>query len=250
MELTKDVGLLEGMPIAHIKSLNALVVADLHLGYEAYLAKSGIFAPKANLKKILEMLSSAFEKTKASNLIIDGDIKNEFSTVEPEEFNELYDLINFAKEKKITLYLIKGNHDNFVERYKEPFRLNVHRQQAMIGKYLFFHGEEMPKIEKAERKKVEMLIMGHEHPSIGITDNLGRREKLRCFLFGTYKSLPLLVLPAMGFYASSTDLLLEPPERLLSPIFKHVDIEAMHAIAVGYGSTIDFGKIGKLKQLR
>ncbi|MGC8647773.1 MAG: metallophosphoesterase [Candidatus Micrarchaeia archaeon] len=246
MELTKDVELLEGMPVAYIKSLGAIVVADLHLGYEAYLAKSGIFAPKANLKKILEVLSKALEMTKASTLIIDGDIKNEFSTVEPEEFNELYDLISFARDRKIALQLIKGNHDNFVERYKEPFKLNVYRQQAFIGKYLFFHGEEMPRM--SEKEKPSMMIMGHEHPTVGITDNIGRREKLRCFLFGNFKSVPLLVLPAISFYASGTDLLLEPPERLLSPIFKYVNIDSMHAIAIGYGSTIDFGKVGKLKK--
>lgn len=243
--LNKDVELLEGLPIAFIRSINAIVVADLHLGNEAYLAKSGIFAPKVNLKKILELITKALDKTHARSIIIDGDIKNEFSTVEPDEFNELYDFINFAREKKAALYLIKGNHDNFVERYKEPFKLNVYRQQAVIGKYLFFHGEEMPKIEG---KGIKMLVMGHEHPSIGVTNRIDRRERLRCFLFGSFKSIPLLVLPAMSFYASGTDLLLEPPERLLSPIFKHVDINAMHAIAIGYGSTIDFGKVGKLKQ--
>ncbi|MGC8652324.1 MAG: metallophosphoesterase [Candidatus Micrarchaeia archaeon] len=245
MQLSKDVELLDGLPIAFIRSINALAIADLHLGGEAYLAKSGIFAPKVNLKKILDLITKALDKTHAGSIIVDGDIKNEFSTVEPDEFNELYDFINFAKEKRVTLYLVKGNHDNFVERYKEPFKLNVYRQQALIGKYLFFHGEEMPKIEE---KGIKMLVMGHEHPSIGIVDSIGKREKLKCFLYGSFKSIPLLVLPAISFYASGTDLLLEPPEHLLSPIFKHLEIDVMHAIAIGYGSTIDFGKVGRLKQ--
>jgi len=145
------------------------------------------------------------------------------------------------------LQLIKGNHDNFVERYKEPFKLSVYRQQAQIGYYLLFHGEEMPNISKT--KKIKMLIMGHEHPSIGISEITGRREKLKCFLLGSYLSIPLLVLPSISFYATGTDMLAEPAERLLSPIFKHIDIDAMHAIVIGYGSTIDFGKLGKLKSI-
>ncbi|MGC8669963.1 MAG: metallophosphoesterase [Candidatus Micrarchaeia archaeon] len=245
MILTKDVELIEGMPVAFIRSINAIVIADLHLGYEAMLAKNGLFAPAINLKKILEIIGSALEKTKAKNVIIDGDIKNEFSRVEPEEFNELYELISFLKKKNVSLHLIKGNHDNFVERYKDQFKLNVYRQQAKIGKYLFFHGEELPKYENND--KIEMLVMGHEHPSIGINDNLGRREKLKCFLYGSYDSKKLLVLPAISFYASGTDLLLEPTEHLLSPVFRHINIDKMHAIAIGYGSTIDFGSLSKLK---
>ncbi len=246
MKLSEDVSLIDGLPIAYIKSINALAIADMHLGYEALMAKNGIFAPKVNLKKIIEMLSKAVEITKASSIVVDGDIKNEFSTVEPEEFNELYDFINFAKSIKVDLYLIKGNHDNFVERYKEPFKLKVARQQLQLGRYLFFHGEEMPDLNG---KDIDMLIMGHEHPSIGITDDMGRREKLRCFLYGRYKKSKLLVLPAIGYFASGSDILAESPESMLSPIFKHIDVDSMHAIAIGYGSTIDFGAVGKLRSL-
>ena len=245
MRLTSDIELLDGLPIIHIKSLGALVCADMHLGYEGVMAKKGALLPKVNLKSITEMLAAAVEKTKAKQIIVDGDIKNEFSTVDQEEFNELYDLIQFAKGKRVQLVLIKGNHDNFVERYKEPFKLVVHRQEAKIGKYLFFHGEELP----VETKGVEMMIMGHEHPSIGIYSAVGTKEKVRCFLLGSYRRIPLLVLPAINYYAAGTDVNIEPKRSLLSPIFKLADIDKMRAIAVGYGSTIDFGSVGKLRKL-
>ena len=243
MMLTNDVELLDGLPIAYIKSINALVVADLHLGYEGVMAKKGTLLPKVNLKKITEMITDAVKRTGAATIIVDGDIKNEFSTVDEEEFNELFDFINFAKERKVSLILIKGNHDNFVERYKEPFKLTVARQELKIGKYLFFHGEELPN----ELKGTEMLVMGHEHPSIGVYNAIGTKEKIRCFLYGAYKGVPLLVLPAMNYYAAGTDINLQPKSSLLSPMFKHVDVNKMKAIAVGYGSTLDFGTIAKLR---
>ncbi|MCL4372436.1 metallophosphoesterase [Candidatus Marsarchaeota archaeon] len=248
MMLGEDIELLDGLPIAFIKSLNALAVADIHLGYEGVMAKRGVLIPKVNFNKMTESISKAIAKTNASTLIVDGDIKNEFSKVDEEEFNELYDFIMFAKGKGIKPILIKGNHDNFVERYKEPFKLEVHRQQARMGKYLFFHGEEMPEIGKAERG-VKTLIMGHEHPAIGIINAIGNRERLKCFLHGSYKGKSLLVLPALNYLAGGTEVNIVPYEELLSPIFSHVSIDKMHAIAIGYGSTIDFGEIRNLRRI-
>ncbi len=245
MMLNDDIELLDGLPIIHIKSLNALVVADLHLGYEGVMAKKGALLPKVNLKKILELLDTGLIKTKAKTIIVDGDIKNEFSTVDQEEFNELFDFVTFFRGRGIDLILIKGNHDNFVERYKEPFKLKVHWQEARIGDYLFFHGEEFPK----EIKGVKMLIMGHEHPAIGVYNQGGKKEKLSAFLVGTYKKVPLLVLPAMNYYAAGTDINLQTKSALLSPVLKEIDIDKMKAIAIGYGSTIDFGTIGKLRNV-
>ncbi len=245
MQLDKDITLLDGMPIAYLKSLNALVIADPHLGYEGVMAKKGLLLPKVNLENIKKLLSSAIGQTGAKSVIVDGDIKNEFSTVEQEEFNELYDFIGFMKERGVEPILIKGNHDNFVERYKDPFNLKIFRQATKIGKYLFFHGEEMPPDEKG----VKMLIMGHEHPAIGMYNTAGSREKLPCFLYGTWKKSKLLVMPAINYYATGTDVNLRPKEDLLAPSLRRIDIGKMHAIVVGYGSTMDFGTVLKLRKL-
>ena len=233
------------MPVAYIKSLNSIVVADLHLGYEGVMSKRGAFLPKVNLRKIKENMSRALAATKASSVIVDGDIKNEFSNVDVEEFNELYELVNFFKGLNVKLVLVKGNHDNFVDRYKGSFGIEIARQQVKIGDYLFFHGEEMPRGVKGAR----MLIMGHEHPAIGIPNAIGIRKKLRCFLYGKYMGIPLLVLPAMNYFATGTEVNIQPKDSLLSPIFKHLDIDSMHAIAVGFGETIDFGTVEKLRMV-
>ncbi len=246
MKLTEDVELLDGMPVIFIKSLNALVIADPHLGYEGVMAKKGVLIPKANLKHICKIIEDALKKTKAKTIIVDGDIKNEFSKVDEEEFNELFDFMNFAKERGVSLILIKGNHDNFVDRYAEPFKLKIHQQEAKVNGYLFFHGEDMPK----DLQDVKMLIMGHEHPAIAIFNKAGKREKLRCFLYGEFKGRKLLVLPAINYFASGTEVNSVPQKELLAPIFEHLDIDSMNAIAEGYGATIDFGKVGVLRNVQ
>lgn len=245
MILNDDVELLDGMPVAYMRSLNALAVADLHLGYEGVMAKSGALVPKVNLKKITDTLRQAVELTGARSIIVNGDIKNEFATVDVEEFNELYDFIHFANDLGVHLVLIKGNHDNFVERYREPFKLEIHRQEATMGRYLFFHGEELPAAVPNETK---MLVMGHEHPAIAIYNAIGRKEKLRCFLRGEYMGRELLVLPAMNYFAAGTEINTHGKEDLLSPVLKGADVEHMRAIAIGYGSTMDFGTIAQLRR--
>lgn len=243
--LDNGIELIEGQPIAFVKELSALVVADLHLGYEAITAKRGALLPQVNLRGITESLAEAIEKRKPKQIIVDGDIKNEFSKVEEAEFNELYDFINFAKDKKVKLVLIKGNHDNFVERYKEPFNLSIYRQEARMKDCLFFHGEEPPNA----LNDANVLIMGHEHPSLTVYNSVGRQERLKCFLYGKYKKRNLLVMPAMNYFTFGTPVNIEPKCNLLSPIFKHVDIDRMHALAIGYGSTLDFGTVGQLRRI-
>ncbi|MCL5089547.1 MAG: metallophosphoesterase [Candidatus Marsarchaeota archaeon] len=245
MFINKNIELIDGTAMAYINDISAVVISDMHLGYEGTMAKSGIFMPQVNLKQIIKNLDAAMEKRKVEFLIIDGDIKNEFAGVGEAEFDELYKFAEFAKDKKMRLVLIKGNHDNFVERYKEQFKFDIHRQEAKIGNYLFFHGEDMP--QKLESAKT--LIMGHEHPAISIYSDVGKEERLRCFLYGKYKRKNLLVLPAISYFSNGTPVNTIPKGKLLSPIFKHVNIDEMHAIAIGYGSTMDFGKIKELKKL-
>lgn len=246
MRIDKDIDLLDGLPIAYIKSIDAMVVSDLHLGYESHMAKSGVFMPKANLKKILRELGLGIRKTGAKSIIIVGDVKNEFSNVEQDEFNELYEIIKFCKGINVELVLVKGNHDNFIDRYKGPFGLKTYTNEARIGNYIFSHGDKLPRFSG---KAPKMLICGHEHPSIGIVNFSGRTERLRCFLLGKYKGVKLLVLPAISYFATGMDINLRPERNLLSPVLRDIGIDDVHAIAIGYGSTLDFGTIGNLRKL-
>ncbi len=244
MQLTKDIELIDGLPIIYIKSLHSLVISDSHFGYEGVIAKSGIYVPKANLKNILKMLLLAIKKRSVSTIIVNGDIKNEFSSVDSEELNELIEFVKFIKQKDLKLILIKGNHDNFVDKYKQMLNLEIFDQEMSNNQYLFFHGEAMP---KNINKNIQRLIMGHEHPSISIITKIGRKEKLKCFLFGNYKHKKLLVLPSINYFMPGTDINFESKRHLLSPLLKKVNINEFKVIAIGYGETIDFGKLSDLR---
>ncbi len=245
MKIWEGVEAVPGLPVVYIKGLDAIVCSDLHLGYEGTLADKGTFLPKMNLNHIKGIMRRAAQKTGASTVIINGDVKNEFSTVHTEELNEFIELAGFLTRdlgmKKIIV--IKGNHDNFINRVTGREGIEVHEREAILKGFLFFHGEELP------GGNAGFLIMGHLHPAVTLYDDAGLREKMRCFLYGaTNAGDNLLVLPAMSYFAEGVSVNLEPVSRI-APIFKNVaDVDSMRAMCIGEGETLDFGSIRDLKK--
>ncbi len=247
MRIGKDLEIIDGLPLLYIKSLNAIACSDLHLGYEGVMADKGTFLPKVNFNNIKRNIPEALEQTGAKKIIVDGDIKNEFSTVHVEESAEFYDFIKFLSGMRIEeVVLIKGNHDNFIDRLsKEPIRAKIYSQEALLNDYLFFHGEELP-----ESKGGNVLIMGHVHPAISLYNKLGVKEKLKCFLKGKLKDgREIIVLPAMNYFAEGVGVNFEDVSEM-SPIFEDMlDVGGMHALCIGEGETLDFGTIKALASL-
>jgi putative SbcD/Mre11-related phosphoesterase len=244
LRINKYVEAVDGLPLLYIKPLNALVCSDLHLGYEGILADKGIFLPKVNLKSIKQNIRTSVNKTGAKSIILDGDVKNEFSTVHNEELNEFMELAGFLTtdlgiEKII---VIKGNHDNFINRITGKEFIEVHENEALIGNFLFFHGEKLPSMH------AQFMIMGHLHPAVTLYDDVGSKEKLRCFLSGTTADgTTLVVLPAISYFAEGVSVNLESVSQI-APIFKsRVDINSMEALCIGDGETLSFGSVGGLK---
>ncbi|MDE1851401.1 MAG: metallophosphoesterase [Candidatus Micrarchaeota archaeon] len=244
MKIAEGVEALEGLPVLYIKKLNAIVCSDLHLGYEGVMADRGTFLPKVNLRNIKKTIKKAIEMTKADRIIIDGDIKNEFSDVHVEEFNEFYEFTKFLREELKLKYidLVKGNHDNFIDRYEKSSSIKLYRQEALMDGFLFFHGEELPK-----DKDAKFLVMGHLHPAIGIYNKLGIKEKLKCFLYGkTRDKREIIILPAMNYFAEGIDVAVGHLGEN-SPVFKKMlDVGPMEAICIGEGELLDFGKVSEI----
>ncbi len=245
MELYKGVEIVGGMPVLFIKKLNALVCSDLHLGYEGVMADKGIFLPKTNLIKIKDMLKRSIEITGATKLIIDGDIKNEFSKVHMEEFNEFREFVHFLKELDIVeVHLVKGNHDNFIDRFEKPLGIKIYRQEFLLDDILFFHGEELPDL-----KKGKLLIMGHLHPAVGIYNNLGLKEKVKCFLYGKMRDKRnLIILPAMNYFSEGIEVNINKIDD--TPVFRRmINIMDMQVAGIDYAEAVKFGSVRELADI-
>ncbi|MBO3840774.1 MAG: hypothetical protein JTT17_08185, partial [Candidatus Brockarchaeota archaeon] len=94
MQLTEDIEIVEFEPALYVKSLDAIVVADIHLGLEWELEEKGVHIPFPTYEPIVKSLRNMFNYKSARRLIILGDIKNEFGDINPEEWTQVQDFVN------------------------------------------------------------------------------------------------------------------------------------------------------------
>lgn len=243
--LDKNIEAIDGLPLIYINSINAVACSDLHLGYESVASKNGAFLPKKNLENIKAEVKKAIGLTDAKKLIITGDIKNDFSAMDLDEFNEMKEFAEYVKALGVKeIILIRGNHDNFVARVTDALGIHVFEEEYGIGRMLFSHGDEIPKSDGWDT-----LIMGHVHPDIALYSKLGVKEKVRCILYGNYgRRKKIVILPAMNYYASGVDANIDDISDM-SPLLKCINIESLHAFGIGDAETLDFGRLADLRQI-
>jgi putative SbcD/Mre11-related phosphoesterase len=188
----------------YLEEHRALIVADLHLGYEGVLREQGVSLPRFQKRHMVERLGSLLERYAPDLLVIDGDFKHEFSRNLREEWNEVLDVLDFL-EGKAEVLMIRGNHDNFLKTILNRKGLELHRSHR-LGRFTIAHGHEPLKAEG-------ILIIGHEHPSMRLRDVIGATVSLPCFLV----SPELIVLPAFSPLAYGSDVLRGP---YLSPVLQ------------------------------
>jgi len=212
-----------------------LVIADTHIGFEEACNKEGVLIPRLQFKEIMSSLEEIFKKTKPEIIIMLGDIKHEFGTISRQEWRDTLNLLDYLMSKAGKVILIKGNHDTILGPLADKKSLAV-REHYLADDYLFCHGHKLIDKKSSEFKKAKTIIIGHEHPAIGLRDG-PRVEKYKCFLLGNYHGKKLIVMPSFNFVTEGTDVL---QENLLSPFIEN--IHNFEAFVVG-DKTYNFGKI-------
>src|SRR3989338_9988496 len=181
----------------YLKKHNALVISDIHIGYEEALNKQGILIPRLQFQQTMKRIENAMNLAlKANNqskfdlIIINGDLKHEFGTISETEWRQTLKFLDFLSAKTEKIILIKGNHDTILEPIAKKRNLEMVDEYALADakdhtsyEYYFCHGDKIPKT--AAFKKAKTVIIGHEHPAIALKEDL-RVEKFKCFLFGKY----------------------------------------------------------------
>lgn len=229
--------IIEPYPAIYIEKIEAVALADLHLGYEGIMAEHGVFVPKVQFKKEMKAVKKVLEEKEPERVIINGDLKHEFSETSYHEFREVNAMLAYLKEAVKEVLLVKGNHDNFLQRI--AFRNGIELfDELELGRYTFIHGHVLPKKHK------KFLIIGHEHPAIALYDEIGAKEKINCFLYGS----SILVLPAFSPLMQGSEVNVIPKSRLLSPVLRKCDVDELAVI----GTSEETGslKFPKLKELR
>ena len=218
--LTDDLMIIDGHTALYIKSLDSIVLADIHLGYEYALATSqGYYLPKTQFEIIIDDLREILEKTSPRRIIIVGDIKHEFGHRSWQEYREVRVLLDFLDSELEKITIIRGNHDNFIRGIFKKYKKAEFIDELLIEEpYLFTHGHLVTKnIMKNLLKRT--VIMGHEHPALLLTDDIGTKIKIPAFLYGpTQYDGHVVVLPATSPLMPGTEINLITQGELLSPL--------------------------------
>jgi putative SbcD/Mre11-related phosphoesterase len=221
-ELTKDFIIYD--LALYIKSINTLVISDIHIGYEEAINKQGFLIPRFQYKLIKNTLSKIFSKIKnIDKIIILGDLKHEFGTISKQEWNNTLNLINYLETKCNKIILTKGNHDTIIEPLNKSNKLEI-LDTYEENNILFCHGHKIPKIKKS----IKTIIIGHEHPAISIKSSV-RKEVFKTILIGKYKNTELIIMPSLSQISEGTDIL---TQKLLSPFLKNINLKEFKALII------------------
>ena len=233
MRCMDDVEVLPGVRLTKYFALwlereRTVVIADLHLGFEGALFEEGFALPRFQKRAMLQRLGKLLRKYSPGKLIIAGDLKHEFSRNLAQEWAEVNDVLDFL-EGRVELAVIRGNHDNYLRTILA--RRSLELPKVVRGRRrTFAHGHE-------EVDWKGLLVMGHEHPSARLRDEIGASIKVPCFLVGK----DVVVLPAFSPLAYGTDVTAMAP---ISPPLRGLDFGDLRVFTVDEKvGLLDFGPV-------
>jgi len=216
----------DSLPALHHPGLDLLVVSDLHLGLEAAVSYEGNYVPRFQLEEVKEDVKKAREVTGASRILLNGDLKHEFSYTRFSERDEIQDFTGLLEELFEDVIVVEGNHDTFLDEVLGDIELCSTFLEEDV---LFVHGD-----EEIDNEEYETLVVGHEHPALELEDEIGVTEKVDCFLYGEMKNgHDIVVMPAFSKMAGGSAVNVMPQREQLSPVLREeVDIGSLKAVAV------------------
>lgn len=236
--------ILKGMDIVDLalffRKQKALVIADVHIGFEEALNKQGILVPRFQLKEVIQRLQKILQKVEPKTIIINGDVKHEFGKVSEQEWRETLKALDFLAKHCERIVLIKGNHDTILGPIAKKRNIDTADYFA-VGDTYITHGHKIPK--DLNFAKAKTVVIAHEHPALSIRDNQ-RSELFKCYLKGRWRDKVLIVMPSFNLVTEGTDVL---KEELLSP-FLQQNLDDFEVFVVE-DKVYSFGKTKDIKQL-
>lgn len=232
LELAPGLEVVGELPVVYSKRHKALILADVHIGFEEEISSKGGFIPRFQLRNAVKILEEAFSRVSVETVVFAGDLKHLFNSLGRLERLELMELLTYVKKHVEDVVVVRGNHDNFLPAMKKWIEFEI-LDSYSLPPFLVIHGHKHLREDLASQSW-EYLVMGHEHPSIAIRDPLGTIGKFSCFLVGrmTILGKGVVVLPAVGAYQTGSKVTLTR-DTYLSPVIKeHVEIETLKPIVV------------------
>lgn len=226
----------------YFKDSGILAIGDLHIGYDIMLEQSGVLIPKRQVKEIISELKKIFSELEANNkevnkIVFLGDIKHSFG-FKHEERNDFREVLEFLGEKlpPENIILIKGNHDTL--DYSVDSSMKYFYIEDGIA---FAHGHES--FSEIFDKKVEMIVVGHLHPAVILTDK-PKKEIFKVYLVGEHKGKQVIILPSFLEFTEGTPV--NEFNEYFSDDFSiipHSSLKNFKVFVIGEEKTYEFGRV-------
>jgi len=149
----------------------ALVVADLHIGWERLLSQRGVHVP-SQTPKIKNMMLRLIKECKPTRVIFLGDVKDAIAKVEMEEWRDIPNFFEDIQTEISDIQVVLGNHDGNLEPLLPETVKILPPTGISFGDVGLFHGHAWP---APELLGCRSLITGHVHPTVAIRDPMGFR---------------------------------------------------------------------------
>jgi uncharacterized protein len=148
----------------------SLVVADIHLGIEWDLYRSGINLP-SRMKERLDRILGYVRANSPDRIILLGDMKHNVPQVSWQEKGEIPRFLETLAEHA-HIDIIPGNHDGGIEfLFNREKDIRVHSARGTVLDGVgYFHGHTWPAPELLAASHV---VTAHNHPTVRFTDDFG-----------------------------------------------------------------------------
>jgi metallophosphoesterase superfamily enzyme len=253
-----------GEPALIVKNSEiSLVIADIHIGIEWDLYRSGINLP-SRMNVRLNRILNYIKKNSPERIILLGDVKHNVPQVSWQEKEEIPRFLE-ALAEYTHVDILPGNHDGGIEfLFDRQKDIKLHSARgAILDGVGYFHGHTWL---APELLAAPYVVTAHNHPTIRFTDSLGYsivepawiRTKFNTDILGVHfenldfddpaqwANPELFIMPVFNELCGGVPFNESTKEDLLGPVFSSGGIKLEDSEVY----LLDGTRLGLLKNIR
>lgn len=177
-----------------------LVVADLHWGKAAAFRAAHVPVPRGTTSSDLARLSSALDSTRASRLLVLGDLLHARAGRHEDTFRTITEWR--ARHPDVVVTLVRGNHDQHAGDPPAELGIECTDGPFVVGPFVGVHEPTVC--------TEGYVLCGHLHPSVTVRGRGRQSLRLPAFVVGPERG----VLPAFSSFTGGGMYTPEPGDRL------------------------------------
>jgi len=238
IQLSNDL-VISSLGCAFHASSGTLIIADLHVGYEASLEDEGFAMPRIQTDEMITRFMMAVDRFDPTIVMVNGDLKHSFDRNLRAEWKEV-DRILDVLEGTAKPVIIRGNHDNFLATMLARRDIQL-KKELIIEDMKISHGHE------TDSPWDGVMILAHEHPALRLREATGAAVKIPCFLHDPIEHR--LILPAFSPMAIGSDIIRKPDDKRMIPLLRRTGTDKYIAYGIATGELLNYKTIGELRRI-